>query len=394
MSGKYQVTLAATEQVMFGRPASECIKELVQQHNFERVLILASKSLNENTNEISKIESVLGRRHAVTVDGIQPHAPRADVIMVANAIRAANADLVLTVGGGSVTDAGKIAALLVKHNVTDATQMEALRISMTETGEMVNPLDNMANAGPDIATICIPTTLSGGEFNPLSGSTDEVSGHKQAYMHRDMAPKAIILDPAITVHTPEWLWLSTGVRSVDHCVETLASHLSNDFADGLAANALRMLAEGLKRMKANPEDLDARLKCQMGAWQSMVPIIGGVPMGASHAIGHILGGACNVPHGYTSCVMSPYVLEWNKSHNESRQVRIREALGAGEKTASEALDELIRLLGMPRTLAEVGVSEDKFDMVANLTLEDIWGRTNPKPIENANSIKEILKMAM
>jgi maleylacetate reductase len=394
MSGKYQVTLAATEQVMFGRPASECIKELVQQYKFERVLILASKSLNENTSEISNIEAALGCHHAATIDGIQPHAPRADVIKVTDAIRSVNADLVVTVGGGSVTDAGKIAALLVKHNVTDSSQMEALRITMTETGEMVNPLDNMVDAGPDIAIICVPTTLSGGEFNPLSGATDEVSGHKQAYSHREMAPKAIILDPAITVHTPEWLWISTGVRSIDHCVETLASHLSNDFADGLAANALRMLSEGLKQMKTDPQDLDARLKCQIGAWQSMVPIIGGVPMGASHAIGHILGGACNVPHGYTSCVMSPYVLEWNRAHDESRQVRICEALGAGEKTASEALDELIRMLGMPRTLTEVGVSEDKFDMVADLTLEDIWGRTNPRPIVDANSIKEILKMAM
>jgi maleylacetate reductase len=394
MSGSHQVILAATEQVMFGRPASECVKELVQQHDFKRVLILASSSLKNNTSEIADIELALGERHAVTIDGIKPHAPRADVVRVADAARKVNADLILTVGGGSVTDAGKIAALLVKHNVTDIAQMEALRINVTDTGEWINPLDNMPDAAPDIATICIPTTLSGGEFNPLSGATDEVSGHKQAYMHRNMAAKAIILDPAMTVHTPEWLWLSTGVRSVDHCVETLASLLSNDFADGLASNALQMLAKGLKQVKENPEDLDARLKCQMGAWQSMVPIIGGVPMGASHAIGHILGGACDVPHGYTSCVMSPYVLKWNESHNASRQTRISDALGAGDKTASQALDELIRFLGMPRTLTEVGVSKDKFDMIANLTLEDIWGRTNPRPVEGADNIKEILRMAM
>lgn len=394
MSGTHQVILAATEQVIFGRPASECVRELVQQYGFKRVLILASRSLRNNTSEITNIESALGQHHVVTIDGIKPHAPRADVVMVADAVRRENADLILTVGGGSVTDAGKIASLLVKHHVTDPAQMEALRISVTETGELLNPLETMADAGPDIATICIPTTLSGGEFNPLSGATDEISGHKQAYMHRNMAPKAIILDPAITVHTPEWLWLSTGVRSVDHCVETLASFLSNDFADGLAANALPMLAKGLKQVKENPDDLDARLKCQMGAWQSMVPIIGGVPMGASHAIGHILGGACDVPHGYTSCVMSPYVLKWNESHNASRQARICDALDAGEKTASQALDELIRSLGMPRTLADVEVCEEDFDMIANLSLEDIWGRTNPRPVENADNIKEILRMAM
>ena len=115
-----------------------------------------------------------------------------------------------------------------------------------------------------------------------------------------MAPVMVVLDPAITRHTPEWLWLSTGVRSVDHAVETLSSYQSNDFADGLAESALRLLVEGLPRVKADPGDLEGRLKCQIGAWQSMISIIGGVPMGASHAIGHILGGTCDVPHGYTS----------------------------------------------------------------------------------------------
>ena len=75
------------------------------------------------------------------------------------------------------------------------------------------------------------------------------------------------------------------------------------------------------RVKADPGDLEGRLKCQIGAWQSMISIIGGVPMGASHAIGHILGGTCDVPHGYTSCVMSPYVLAWNAEHDASRQAR-------------------------------------------------------------------------
>jgi alcohol dehydrogenase class IV len=146
-----------------------------------------------------------------------------------------------------------------------------------------------------VRVICIPTTLSGGEFNALSGVTDEKTLHKQGYQHRLMAPVAVILDPAITVHTPHWLWLSTGVRSVDHAVETLASTRSNPFCDGVADSALRLLAEGLPRAKADPGDLDGRLKCQIGAWQSMIPIVGGVPMGASHAIGHVLGGACDVP---------------------------------------------------------------------------------------------------
>jgi alcohol dehydrogenase class IV len=209
-----------------------------------------------------------------------------------------------------------------------------------------------------------------------------------------MSPVAVVLDPAITVHTPQWLWLSTGVRAVDHAVETLASKRSNAFCDGIADSALRLLAEGLPRSKADPSDLPGRLKCQIGAWQSMISVVGGVPMGASHAIGHVLGGSCDVPHGYTSCVMSPYVLAWNAEVDDSRQGRITACLGRTGVTASEALDRFIRDLGKPRRLSEVGVGEDQLARVAELTLEDPWGRTNPRPITSADQVMSILRLAL
>src|SRR3546814_15601371 len=102
-------------------------------------------------------------------------------------------------------------------------------------------------------------------------------------------------DPALAVHAPEWVWLSTGVRAVDHCVETLASYRSNDYADGLADSALRLLVDGLARVKADPRDLEGRLQCQTGAWQAMMPVLAGVPTGASHPTGHGPGGACGGP---------------------------------------------------------------------------------------------------
>src|SRR3546814_14940643 len=90
-----------------------------------------------------------------------------------------------------------------------------------------------------------------------------------------MVPVAIVLDPALAVHTPEWVWLSTGVRAVDHCVETLASYRSSDYADGLADSALRLLVEGLARVKADPRDLERRLKCDIGPWQAEMPVLAG-----------------------------------------------------------------------------------------------------------------------
>lgn len=384
-----EMTFTSTERVSIGRPAADALVDQVERLGSKRVFILSGSTLRHKTDEVAKLEAALGDRHAATHDGIHPHAPRTDVLAAARAAAEAKADLIVTVGGGSVTDSGKILSLLIAHDVQTVADFEPLRIYVTPEGEVVNPL----KAGNDVRVICIPTTLSGGEFNALSGSTDEETQHKQGYEHRNMAPVMVILDPQLSRHTPEWLFLSTGVRSVDHAVETLASDKSNDFADGLADSALRLLKEGLSRVKADPQDMEGRLKCQVGAWQSMISIIGGVPMGASHAIGHILGGTCDVPHGYCSCVMSPYVLAWNAEYDASRQARISDCLGQPGRPASEALDEFIRSLGMPRTLGEVGVGEDRFQQVAEYTLLDIWGRTNPRPVKSADDILQILRLA-
>lgn len=384
-----ELRFTRTERVTMGVRAEDAIADEAERIGCTKVFLLASTTLRDRTDEIQKIEAALGTRHAGTYSGIAPHAPRADVLKAADAARAAGADLIVSIGGGSATDSAKIVALLIKHDVRSVEAFEPLRTYVTDAGEVINPI----TVGPDIPVICVPTTLSGGEFNALSGATDEVTQHKQGYEHRDMAPVMVVLDPSITRHTPEWLWLSTGVRSVDHAVETLSSYQSNDFADGLAESALRLLVEGLPRVKADPGDLEARLKCQIGAWQSMISIIGGVPMGASHAIGHILGGTCDVPHGYTSCVMSPYVLAWNAEHDASRQARTLAVLGDKYESASAALDAFISGLGMPRRLSDVGVDESRFQQVADYTLLDIWGRTNPRPVNSAADILEILRRA-
>ena len=385
-----EMILTSTQRVIFGKPAAAAIAAEAERIGAKRVFVLASSTLRSDTDEITQVENALGNRHAATYSGIRPHAPRSDVLKAVEAARAVDTDLIVTIGGGSGTDAGKIVALGLNHDVRTVEDFEPLHIYVEPDGTVVNPL----KVGPKVRVICVPTTLSGGEFNPLSGVTDEVTMHKQGYEHRDMAPIAIILDPAITRHTPEWIWLSTGVRSVDHAVETLGSDKSNDFADGLADSALRLLADGLPRVKADPTDLAGRLKCQIGAWQSMISIIGGVPMGASHAIGHILGGTCDVPHGYCSCVMSPYVLAWNAEHDDSRQARISDCLGKPGTPASQALDQFIRRLGMPRTLSEVGVGEGRLQQVAEYTLLDIWGRTNPRPIKTADDVMQILRLAV
>ena len=330
--------LTSTERVHIGRRAADALAEEASVLQAQRVFLLVSATIRATTNEIALIEAALGDRLAATFGGIGPHAPRTDVLRALEAARQVDADLIITVGGGSVTDAGKVIALGLKHNIRAHEDFEGFYVYVNEAGDTVVP-DFEA---PDIRVICCPTTLSGGEFNTMGGVTDDRENKKQGYTHRMMAPVAIVLDPALTVYTPEWLWMSTGVRAVDHALEALGSKHSNHFCDGVAASALRLLSKALPDVQANPSDLDARLRCQVGAWQSMVPIIGGVPMGASHAIGHVLGGTADVPHGYCSCVMAPAVLAYNKPVNADKQAQISECFGRPGEDASKVVDEFIR----------------------------------------------------
>ena len=380
--------LTSTERVHIGRRAADALAEEASVLQAQRVFLLVSATIRATTNEIALIEAALGDRLAATFGGIGPHAPRTDVLRALEAARQVDADLIITVGGGSVTDAGKVIALGLKHNIRAHEDFEGFYVYVNEAGDTVVP-DFEA---PDIRVICCPTTLSGGEFNTMGGVTDDRENKKQGYTHRMMAPVAIVLDPALTVYTPEWLWMSTGVRAVDHALEALGSKHSNHFCDGVAASALRLLSKALPDVQANPSDLDARLRCQVGAWQSMVPIIGGVPMGASHAIGHVLGGTADVPHGYCSCVMAPAVLAYNKPVNADKQAQISECFGRPGVDASKVVDEFIRGLGMPRSLSEVNVTDHQLERIAEFTMLDFWSRTNPRPIEGPHDVMTILNM--
>jgi maleylacetate reductase len=383
------VGLTATEKVFIGEPAAKAIASEADRLGAKRVFLMVSRALNTGTDEIDKIRAALGKRVVGTYDGMPPHAPRSAVLAAAAMAREARTDMIVTVGGGSITDAGKIASLCLKHDLREHDDLEPYHVYVDDSGAVIKP----AFEGPDVPVVICPTTLSGGEFNTLSGATDEKVHHKQGYDHPRMAPVSVILDPALTVHTPEWLWLSTGVRSVDHALETLGSLQSNDFYDGQADCALRLLAEGLPRVKRNPGDLEARLKCQVGVWQSMIPIIAGLPMGLSHAIGHILGGTCDVPHGYCSCVMAPAVLAFNAPVNGERQRRISACFGQPDRPASDVVDEFIRGLGMPRSLSEVGVTHDQLPHIAEYTMLDLWARTNPRQINAAGDVLPVLEMA-
>jgi maleylacetate reductase len=372
------------DEVVFGHPAAEAIVAQMDRLGAVRAFLMVSGTLNRNTSEIEKIRKALGARCVATFDAMPPHTPREAVIAAAEQARNSNADLVVTVGGGSITDGAKAVQLCLANNVRTVEDIERIR-----THKGVAPPMN----APTVRQISVPTTIAGGEFSAIAGVTNARTKVKEMLRHELVMPRAVILDPAITVHTPERLFLSTGIRAVDHCVEGICSLEAHPYADAQALKGLSMLAQALPRVKANPSDLDARMDCQIGTWLSMAPLSAGVPMGASHGIGYVLGAVFDVPHGYTSCVMLPSVMRWNKQDNAERQALVSEAMGQPGQDAADVLDRFIRALGLPRSLQDVRVGPEHFEGIAEQAMRTPWVPRNPRKIDTPAQLREILVLA-
>jgi maleylacetate reductase len=209
-----------------------------------------------------------------------------------------------------------------------------------------------------------------------------------------MAPIAVILDPAATLETPMELMLSTGMRAMDHAVERWCSIRQHPLADGLALQAMGMLAVNLPAIKARPADLEPRLNCQLAAWLTQVSAIPGVPNGASHGIGYILGGYAGVPHGITSCISLAATLEWNEPVNSERQKTVAEKLGRAGARPCDVMRDFVKSLGLPVRLRDVGIGADRIPELARQYDGSGPIATNPRPVRGADDLAEILKLAL
>ncbi|MDE2517744.1 MAG: iron-containing alcohol dehydrogenase [Rhodospirillales bacterium] len=377
------------DRVIYGHDFAEAAAAEAERLGARRVLVLAGSTLARQTDLLARLEAALGARHAASLTGIAAHTPRADVLRAAVAARAAGADLLMTLGGGSVTDTAKMVALALGNGVERLEDFDRLRAEIRADGSTYRP----EVAAPPIRTVCIPVTLSAGEYTHFAGCTDPLRGHKDSYAHPLMMPVSVILDPAAARFTPEWLFLSTGIRAVDHAVEDVLSVNSQPLSDGASLHALRLLAPGLRAVRADAGNDAARLDCQVAAWLSVIGSQNGVAKGASHGIGHVLGGLAGVPHGYTSCVMLAHVLRFNRAVNAPRQAWVADALGCPGQDAADAVAALIGDLGLPARLRDVGVKAAQLDAIAEGSLHDRWVHTNPRKLTGAADVRALLDAA-
>lgn len=382
-----------------------CAKYVSETFHAPRVYILASGSLSRNTDAVDRLINTLnqglGERKVVGVkNGIRPHTYFSDVLDIINKAKDCNADCLITLGAGSLTDAAKVVSLALANNATNLDELDTLHSDSPTYRKTLQPAT--------VPIICIPTSLSAGEYTPGAGATDDRTHHKHPFVHPSIAPRLVILDPELSKTTPERIWLSTGIRAVDHCVEAICSIKATKDGDQTAESGLRKLLPGLLKTKQEPGSLEPRLQCQLGAADSISAVLQGIPMGASHGIGHQLG-PLGVGHGETSCILLPAVSKWNKHVNSSQQQKVLDILwrepsvshvlekwhlGQGKTDLGDALDVIFRELGMPRSLKDVGVGSEKVDSLATGSLQDSWCKTNPIALKTKEQVMEILQLVI
>jgi alcohol dehydrogenase len=349
-----------------------------------RVFLVTSKSVAAQPELMAGIRANLGELLVGEFLESVAHVPLATVDAASASAREKEADLILSIGGGSPVDCGKAVAVCAPS--TEPAKATLSRFAI----EAGNP-DQTGPRHAPLPQITVTTTLSAAEFTPTFTVTDPLSRIKVMYHDQRFTPATVVLDASVTTATPGWLWAASGVRAIDHCVEWYLSAASTPFTDALVVAALKMLWRSLPAALADPGDLVARQECQIAAWMSVYGssnVLGGL----SHAIGHQLGSHTGMTHGYTSCVILPHVIEFNSVVTPQRVADLARAVGLPDDDLASGLRRLLDQLRMPRTIADATDRDVDIDAIAQATMTEVAIVNNPRKVR-VDDVRKILELA-
>ncbi|KAI4127649.1 MAG: hypothetical protein LQ338_003097 [Usnochroma carphineum] len=324
-----------------------------------KALIITGSSLATKTSVISQIESLLGpQHHAGTFSNIKQHAPVAQLDEATEAVlKDASIDTLVSVGGGSPIDSAK--AISYRYHEKKSSYLYH---------------------------ITIPTTLSAAECTAGAGYTDE-TGTKARVFHPELMPHVIIYDCTLAKNTPQKLWLSTGIRSLDHAVELMYHPDAPEIpTKQLCLSAIAQLFEFLPKSKEEPGNEGSITRLQLAAFSSLycmgLGLRGG--LGLSHSLGYALGSPYGIPHGVTSCLTLASVvrLKAERTADAQQLARILPYIGQARSgddrqdavSVGNAIDGLLEDLGLDTTLKEHNVGEDQVPKIAKLATNTEEGK--------------------
>ena len=334
-------------RVIFGVGALDRLADEVQRLGARRALVLATPEQRRDAEEAARL---LGNMSAGIYAEAVMHVPIETARAARDMARRLEADCCVAVGGGSTIGLGKAIAL-----------------------ESALPI------------VAVPTTYAGSEMTPIYGLTE--GGVKKTGRDRQVLPKTVLYDPALTVSLPRHISGPSGINAIAHCVEALYAEDANPIISLFAAEGIRALARSLPVVVEEPRNLDARADALYGAWLAG-SALGATSMSIHHKLCHTLGGTFNLPHADVHTVILPHATAFNREAAPDAMRIVAAALGA--RDAAQGIYDLAVRLGGPIALKNIGMPSEGLDRAARLATENPY--YNPRPVEYAG-VRQLLEDA-
>ncbi len=350
------------------------LPDTCRAHGIAKPLVVTDKGLAGSAVVAGIAERLEAAGLPATVfSAIKSNPNEANLTDGVAAYRAGGHDGVVAVGGGSALDVGKCVAF-----------MQAQTRPVWDF-EDVGDWWTRANAADIAPVIAVPTTAgTGSEVGRAGVITNEATHEKKIIFHPAMMPKVAIEDPELAVGLPPYLTVGTGMDALAHCFEAYCVNAFHPMADGVALEGIRIVDAFLPRAAADGADLEAR--AQMFAAASMGATAFQKGLGAIHSVSHPVGARFDTHHGMTNGVMFPYVMLANRDAIAAKMPLVARILDLPEADFDGVLEWILAFrtkLGVPHTLADLGVGEGDAKAIAADAVRDPTAGANPRPLSEA-----------
>lgn len=378
-------------RLVMGEGSMNVLPQIMKDLSIKRAFVLCGKTVASGPL-LQRTRAALGEYFCGVFDAVTAHTPLSMVEEALAAMRARNADAIVSVGGGSAIDAGKGVALL---SMTGGA-LDKYIIRQDEGGTLLQ--DRLPT--PNFPHVAIPTTSgSASEVMPTSGVRDRAQRKKLLFWDDALTPQAVILDPQMAIHTGAELSAASGMTAVARCVESLYSASRNPLAEGLALHALRLLFRNLPIVVAEPGNLEARFQCQIACSMSGIAAINSM-VSLVHALGHVVGGKYGLQHGVSHAILLVPSMRQLLPVIGERQRFVLEALGGDASipsteagtAAADRLQDLVTRLPLKQRLRDLKIAADELSDMAAQGSQDYMMVNLPRSM-SVSEIETLLRNA-
>ena len=353
-------------QNILGEGALAQAMDAIAALGLKKALIVTDSGVNKlgMADQVGALLAEKGIEYAI-FDEVQPNPTVGNVNAGLAKLEQCAADCIISLGGGSAHDAAK-----------------GIAIVATNGGKIEDYEGLNKSSQPQLPLVAINTTAgTASEMTRFTIITDETRHVKMAIVDKNVTPLLSVNDPLLMENMPASLTAATGMDALTHAVEAYVSTAADPITDTCAVKAIALIARYLPTAVQEPKNKEAREKMAYAQFLAGMAF-NNASLGYVHAMAHQLGGFYDLPHGVCNALLLPHVERFNQQAAKARLDEIGAILGDNNTELTnmdviDAITKLARMVGIPKSLKELGVKEEDFGVLADNALKDVCGLTNP-----------------